>query len=97
MPREEKWLLVNEVKELGVKFGDKIVGTLIRGFLGHNLKGPHVATPFLEGHFYEVLSHSVTVGELFVFTAAAAIAFIVNEFLSRTVVTESWGSNTKLD
>lgn len=89
MPREEERFLVNDIEEFGVKFGDKIIGTLIRSLIGYHFQGPHVATPLLKGHWYEVLSYSVTVSKMFVFTAATAIAFIVQKSLSRAAMIES--------
>jgi len=35
MPREEEWFLVDDVEEFGMKYGDKIIGALIRSLIGY--------------------------------------------------------------
>ena len=90
MPRKEKIFLVNDIKKLEMKSGNNIVGPLIRVLHWHYFEGPYKTTSLFKRHFYEVLSYSVAIGGVSIFTVAKAVAFIVYYSRTWTAVIKSW-------
>ncbi|KAK2552440.1 hypothetical protein P5673_026527 [Acropora cervicornis] len=60
--------------------------------MGHTFrcltKGPDVTAAFLKGHFCELSSNTVTVGELSIFTQTTAVAFIEHNPITITATIE---------
>ena len=79
---------MNGVEELRLDFSYNIIGPFVRDIFRCLTKGPDVTAAFLKGHFCELSSDTVTVGELSIFAQTAAAAFIEHYPITVTATIE---------